>query len=123
METCYTSISSCVQNNGYLLESFTVNHGARQGCAQNALDFLILAEVVSLKIRQNQDTEGIVIGNQEKRLSQYAVDLWTSTKASQKNLDTLVKLFKEFAYFSGLTINNNETTILRIVEDSGEIVL
>ena len=63
---------------------------------------------------QNRDLEGIKIGNEEKRLSQYADDLWTSTIASQKNLDTLVNLFNQYAHFSGLSINYNKTTLLRV---------
>ena len=46
----YTSICSCTINNGYLSERSNLSRGIRQGCPISALLFILVAEVLSVKL-------------------------------------------------------------------------
>ena len=48
----YSNISSCVTNNGYISNYFTLTRGIRQGCPISALFFILVAEILAVNIRQ-----------------------------------------------------------------------
>ena len=86
----------------------------KQGCPLSGNLFLLVVEVLALKIRQNQKIKGIKIDDTVKTLSQYADDLWTSTEFDRQSFNGLKYEFQQFQRFSGLNINYNKTEILRI---------
>ena len=47
VKTLYTNISSCIINNGFASESFTLKRGVRQGCPLSGLLFILAAELLS----------------------------------------------------------------------------
>ena len=57
----YNDISSCVVNNGFYSGYFKLTRGIRQGCPISALLFLLLAEIIAINLRQNDNIEGIAI--------------------------------------------------------------
>ena len=73
-----------------------------------------MAELIGLKIRQNEDFEGIQIGNFVLKSGKSADDLWAISKYKRKSFDALIRLLDDFRKNTGLAINYNKTTILRI---------
>jgi len=70
----YTDISSCVQNNGWSSDFFTLSRGVRQGCLLSPYLFILCAEVLGNAIRRDEGIRGIKISGAECKLSQYADD-------------------------------------------------
>ena len=52
----YSSIESCVINNGYSSKFFPVSSGIRQGCPLSALLFIMAVEMLPIEIRNNPCT-------------------------------------------------------------------
>ena len=57
----YANIGSCVSNNGYISENFSLSRGIRQGCPLSSLLLLPIAEIVATLIRCNNDIKGFLI--------------------------------------------------------------
>ena len=55
-----------------------------------------------------------MIENVKKVLSQFADDTWTVSRANEKSFKVTLSEFKDYEYFTGLTINYDKTEILRI---------
>ena len=70
----YTDIASCVQNNGWASEFFSLNRGVRQGCPLSPYLFLLCVEVLGSTIRNDKQIKGIEVMNSECKISQYADD-------------------------------------------------
>ena len=70
--------------------------------------FLIVVETVAIAIRQNPDIKGIVIGEEETKVLQYADDT-TATLADVDSAKSLFKLMEIFQNISGLSINSSKT--------------
>ena len=71
-------------------------------------------EPLACKIRENKDIEGIELNGINKKLSQYADDLWTAMKHKEKCYKALFSIMSKFAVISGLEVNYNKTEILRV---------
>ena len=57
----YNDISFCVGNNDYYSGYFKITRGIRQGCLISALLFLIVAEIIAIKLRQCNNIKGVTI--------------------------------------------------------------
>ena len=86
----------------------------KQGCPLSGNLFILIVEIIGLKIRQNQNIKGTHIEDQTKALPQYANDLWMSTEFEQNTFIQLMNEFDAFARYTGLKINYDKTEILRI---------
>ena len=110
----YTNISACVMNNGWTSNYFKISRGVRQGCPLSPYLFTLCAEILALKIRSDDKLKGIVIGDKEFRISQFADDTSLTLLYNQQNLDEVVFIFDKFYHLSGLKVNYDKTEILRI---------
>ena len=108
MTTLYTDISSCIINNGFASESFTLKKEVRQGCPLSGLLFILAAELLSSSIRANDHINGIRVLNKEIKLSQYADDT-TSFCKDQESLGKLLELLDLFKDCSGLKLNQSKS--------------
>ena len=70
----YTNIESTVINNGFITNWFRPSRGVRQGCPLSPYLFILSAEVLSNKIRQDFGVKGIKVFENEIKLSQFADD-------------------------------------------------
>ena len=109
----YTNISSCTINNGHFSRNFILGRGIRQGCPLSALLFILVAEILSIKLRANKDAKGITIDNWEYKIFQLADD----TTILTQNLDSLKLIIAEFLKFqkiSGLKLNLEKCEIVQL---------
>ena len=113
IKTIYTDISTQIINNGNLSDPFTPQRGVRQGCPLSPYLFIITVELLACKIRQNQEINGIKIGDAELKISQLADD----TICFIDNCNSIPPLLSTFHIFekcSGLKVNIEKTSITYI---------
>ena len=55
----YSDIKSCGGNNGYYSNYFRITRSIRQGCPISALLFILVAEIIAIRIRTNTGINGI----------------------------------------------------------------
>ena len=104
----YKDIKSCVINNGLTSNVFPLERGVRQGDPLSPYLFVLAVETLAIAIRQNPDIKGIVIGQEETKVLQYADDT-TATLADVDSAKSLFKLMEIFKNISGLNINSSKT--------------
>ena len=56
----YKEPSAVFKNNGWISDKIYLNRGIRQGCALSALLFILVAEVLAIKLKEN-NAQGIAI--------------------------------------------------------------
>ena len=112
--TLFTDPLICASNNGFWTEFWNPTRGCRQGCTFSPAIFAITVEMLSLGIRQNKNIEGIRIGNLLIKSGQFADELWTVTPPNQNSVNETLEQLERFRAFSGLKINSEKCSILRI---------
>ena len=113
-QTFYTDISSCVINNGYFSDFFQLHRGVRQGCPLSPYIYIIVAELLAIMIRSDQDIEGININGIQYKIFQFADDTCSVSMFSKRSLNAIFRAFRHFEKATGLKINYDKTEILRI---------
>lgn len=111
---CYRNIRSAVINNGRWSDWFQVGCGLKQGCVLSCFIFILITEVIAIRIRNNQDIRGVQIHNIEKKIGQYVDDLWNVISFELSSFQELLFEYSEFESFTGLSINYDKTEILCI---------
>ena len=107
----YTNIESAVQNNGFITSWFKPSKGVRQGCPLSPYLFILSAEVLSNKIRQEPNVRGIKVFGKEIKLSQFADDT-TLFNADIEPLERALKIVGDFGRIAGLFLNVKKTKAL-----------
>ena len=109
-----------ILNYGWISENFSIERGVRQGCPLSALLFIIVAEVLAARIKQNPNIKGIQIPDHDKdseykdiRIIQYADDttIFTNSTEFVKNIMKEVELFGVNA---GPKINWCKSKVMRL---------
>ena len=102
--TFYTNIESAALNNGFLTNWFRPSRGIRQGCPLSPYLFILSAEVMANKVRQDRQIKGIEILGNELRLSQYADDtnLFCANLAS---VEKALEIVNNLGLLAGLKLN------------------
>ena len=70
----YTDISSCVMNNGWSSEFFSLGRGVRQGCPLSPYLFILCTEMLAINVRADPGIEGISWKTTESKISLFADD-------------------------------------------------
>ena len=103
-KTFYDNTESSVLHNGYTTDYFELSRGVRQGCPVSPYLFIIGAEILAAKIRQENNIEGIKIFETEHKISQFADD----TSSFLKNITSVsnaTEILGLFGNISGLRLN------------------
>ena len=107
----YKNAESSVTNNGWQSKPLKIKKGIRQGCPLSALLFLLVAEILAMKIR-NEPTLGLKINiNDEEKCIQIS-QLADDTTLFLKNENAVVKaldIVEDFGNVSGLKLNIRKT--------------
>ena len=75
IKTFYSNVSSCVLNNGFTTDLFQVRCGIRQGYPLSPLLFILALEVVACRIREDNEIKGILVNEQEIKLTLFVDDM------------------------------------------------
>ena len=106
--TFYSTITSCVLNNGYASDFFQLCRGVRQGCPLPGLLFVLEIEVLAQAIRLCENVCGLKINETELKLSMYADDLTAFIK-DECSANHLFDLLNDFGTCSDLKLNTVKT--------------
>ena len=112
----YTNIKSCVGNNGYYSDKFDVLRSVRQGCPISALLFILVAGILAINVRENDEIRGITYNNRSFQITQLADDT-TLFWADLESVVISISLFQTFASVSGLTLNLDKSEIIPLGEN------
>ena len=114
---------SCINNGGWITNFYKLEQGLKQGCPNSPLSYLLVAELLSLKIKQTRNIEGIQIRSIDFtiKLIQYADDTTFFVKNIIDYREILSKI-KEFALVSGLHINENKTMLMPLSTSTPQLV-
>ena len=109
----YNDISSCVGNNGYYSSYFKITRGIRPGCPISALLFLIVPEIIVIKLRQCNNIKGITINGETYKIKMLEDDTSLILK-DMASIKFAIKEFQAFLKCSGLQLNLDKTEIIPI---------
>ena len=105
----YTNPIFRIKNNGWISKTCKMNRGIRQGCPISAMLYLFVAEILALKIRENDNIPGIKFnGSTEIKTIQHADDLTLSLK-NEEALNMSLKVIKSFCNITGTKVNIAKT--------------
>ena len=76
--------------------------------------FILCAEILSIRLRNNKNIKGIKIGNLELKFSQYADDASAFLDGSKTSLEETLQELENFANISGLKSNFDKTQVVWI---------
>ena len=109
----YNGFKVRVQNNGKFSNEIKIEKGIHQGGCCSSLYFLIVAEILALELRANDQIKGITINEIKNILNQFADDLDLFSENSQSSLRAIFQTLENFRLHSGFTISYDKTTIYR----------
>ena len=114
IEVLYNNIKSRINIGGHLSEYFYPGRGCRQGDPVSSYLFILCAEILSIKIRNEPRIKGISIDRLEFKISQYADDTSLLLDGSEESLNVSLNLLKWFEGISGLKVNFEKTQVIWI---------
>ena len=109
IEAFYCNLKSSVIVNGKASPQFNVEQGCRQGDPVSPYIFILCAEILAIKIRENQDIKGIKILDIESKISQFADDTCFLLEGEERSFTGIFKTLDDFGDFSGLKVNFDKT--------------
>lgn len=111
IEMFYKDINSSIILNLGTSKRFGIHRGIRQGCPSSPFLFLLVAELLSIQILNNQNIRGLIILDREIKISQLADD--TALFLRDKNqVKTGLECISKFSKSSGLMLNLKKCEIL-----------
>ena len=131
VSTLLNNSESCVQNGGLLTQWISVDRGIRQGCVLSPLLFLIVLEIMAIKLRNSESIEGISfnhlnLNSEPVKVLQYCDDTTLILKSDTELLIAL-NIIEEFYNIAGLKLNKSKSIAIRIgsskndFKETGEI--
>ena len=108
IKTFQNGSESCILQNDHMSDYFCLQRGCRQGDPISPYIFILCAEVLSHMIRKDS-RNGIVIQNNEFKLSQYADDTHIFLDGTEIPLRKTLQKLQSFYLLSGLKINVDKT--------------
>lgn len=110
----YNDIFSLILNNGHLSEHIPIQRGVRQGCPLSSFLFVICIEILANYIKHNHEIKGVIIKNIEIKQSLFSDDATFFNNGTKESFEKIIEILDQFEKESGLKLNTQKTTILRI---------
>ena len=110
MPILYNNPMFRLKNNNWLSKTCSMQRGVRQGCPVSAILFPFVVEVLSIKIRQNEEIKGFTKDGMtnEVKIVQHADDCKLPLK-DEKSLKVAIHEIEIFSKFSGMKLNLSKT--------------
>ena len=110
----YQDFSVQIQNNGYFSQGIDILKGVHQGGCCSSVYFLVIAEILALSLRSNQQIKSIVIKSITNLLNQFADDMDIFSLNDESSIRTILYELDKFHYHSGFKVSYDKTTLYRI---------
>ena len=110
----YTNFQICTQNFGELSTFWIKGRGLNQGCPLSPGLYLLTAEIMANKLRNDRKIKGVEVGGVEYLISQFADDTDLYLTYDQTTLSTVLHVLTDIETNTGLRISYEKTTIYRI---------
>ena len=110
----YKDFTVKIQNNGNFSQQIEIRKGVHQGGCCSSIYFLVIAEILAIALRQNEQIEGITVRDIKHLLNQFADDMDVGTIASEQSIKTILEELDKFKLQSGFTVSYEKTTMYRI---------
>ena len=101
----YTQFYECTSNSGEISEWFLLTKGLYQGNPLSSTVFILIVKIVVHVIRQNTKIKGIMIGQHEFKIAQFADDSNLFLLFEQETLQEAIETLTVFEKNSGLKLN------------------
>ena len=110
----YQDFTVKIQNNGHFSKEIQINKGVHQGGCCSSIYFLVIAEILALSLRHNQEIEGITFNDIRNLLNQFADDMDIFSINKEKSIRNIFQELESFKSQSGFTVSYEKTTLYRI---------
>ena len=110
----YRDFTVKIQNNGHFSQRVQIRKGVHQGGCCSSIYFLVIAEILALALRQNEDIESITIREIKNLLNQFADDMDIFSKCTEKSVNAIFNELNNFYFQSGFEVSYDKTTLYRI---------
>ena len=114
ISTFYNKTQVAINQGGNLSSFFYTERGCKQGDPISQYLFILCAEILAIKIKNNKKIKGIKINNKEFILTQYADDTSVILDGSEESLNETLNELENYAKFSGLKVNFTKTHVVWI---------
>ena len=114
ISTFYNKTQVAINQGGNLSSFFYTERGCKQGDPISQYLFILCAEILAIKIKNNKKIKGIKINNKEFILTQYADDTSVILDGSEESLNETLSELENYAKFSGLKVNFTKTHVVWI---------
>ena len=109
VQTILNGTEAAIKNGGWTSEFFSTSRGVRQGCCLSPLLFIIVVEILAIKIRHDPSISGILedspqCSRSNTKLFQYADDMNLLLKTI-KCISRALLITDDFKSFTGLSLN------------------
>ena len=115
----YKEPCAVFKNNGWISDKINLKRGIRQGCPVSALLFILVVEVLAIKLKENQ-YKGITIESAcdslELKLCQYADDTCLFLK-DEVQIKEVFQVIEKFSTLAGPKLNRSKTEGLWLGRD------
>ena len=109
-----TDITAYILQCGHLSDKILIQRGCRQGDPISSYLFLLGAEILSIMILKNPDIVGIIIGENEFKLVQFADVTTLIFDGTLHSLQSALNTLEIFGTLSGLRMNKDKTKLIWI---------
>ena len=116
VKVLFADVQLCTVNNGYASQKFVLTRGLLQGNPIASYLFLLIIELLAIKIRQNNKIKGLKLPDTQEEilLAQFADDLGMILEFNQTGWEETVCEFRDFESCTGMLINYEKSTVYRM---------
>lgn len=113
-DTFYKNASLSVLVNGFSSHSFPYERACRQGDPLSPYLFILAAEILNVFVKNNNSIHGIVVGEHEYKMTQYADDTTFFIEANERSFLNLYNQIEYFVNCTGLRVNLDKCFLVGI---------
>ena len=110
----FTGFNLCTTNNRHFGRYWSPTRGLFQGNPATPLYFLLVAEILAIKLKQKPKNKTLMVKEKKILLTQFADDLNIFLKFDQDSWQAVMNEFDDYEAATGMKISYEKTTIYHI---------